>query len=379
VVDHDLTATLIALADRQSPDALPPDHDPHRVAEAVLDELLSRAALLDRSPLAAHVQFEFTTADDTLGYVVVTGPRDGGQTDAVKEGWVPDPDVRIRQDLLEAVRSLYGPAGVPSDLTREVVVGTGPGPTSPDADDPATVHWQAARLTSGWLVRAFGPGHHDLSSLALRFGSDKWGGHHYTPNYERHFTPYRDRPVRVLEIGIGGYEAADLGGASLRMWKHFFPRGSVLGLDIADKSDHDEPRIRTVVGDQSNVDFLTTLNARHGPFDIVIDDGSHLSPHVITTFTTLFPLLRPDGLYVVEDLETSYWPGWKGSTDPADPSTSVGFLKTLVDAVNHQGPAAQEVGRDITGAHFYHNMAILEKGANREQPAPAWLRERPPV
>jgi demethylmacrocin O-methyltransferase len=177
--------------------------------------------------------------------------------------------------------------------------------------------------------------------------------------------------VRVLEIGIGGYQASEMGGASLRMWKHYFRRGLIHGLDIADKSGHDETRVRTIQGDQSDVDFLVALNERHGPFDIVVDDGSHLSEHVIVSMTTLFPLLRHGGLYVVEDLETSYWPAWNGGrTDPGDPGTSVGFLKSVVDELLTQ----DSTGFEVAGMHFYHNMVVMEKGANREQSAPAWVR-----
>src|SRR5215212_10226190 len=67
-----------------------------------------------------------------------------------------------------------------------------------------------------------------LTELAQEFGSDKWGVHHYTPHYERHFTHLRDREMVVLELGIGGYARERQGGASLRMWKWFFPRAQVV-------------------------------------------------------------------------------------------------------------------------------------------------------
>ena len=91
-----------------------------------------------------------------------------------------------------------------------------------------------------------------LTELAREFGSDKWGVHRYTPHYERHFGPLRDREIVVLEIGIGGYARERQGGASLRMWKWFFPRAQVVGLDIEDKSFVDEDRITSVQGSQTN-------------------------------------------------------------------------------------------------------------------------------
>src|SRR5207248_1611615 len=81
---------------------------------------------------------------------------------------------------------------------------------------------------------------------------DKWGGlHWYTPHYDHHFGPLREAPVRLLEIGIGGYDVPEAGGGSLRMWQRYFRRGLIHGLDIFEKRLN-EPRIRTVRGDQND-------------------------------------------------------------------------------------------------------------------------------
>jgi demethylmacrocin O-methyltransferase len=115
--------------------------------------------------------------------------------------------------------------------------------------------------------------------------------------------------------------------------------------------------------------------------DIVIDDGSHISSHVIMSFSTLFPALSDGGLYVIEDLQTSYWPGWNGNrSDPNDPATTLGFLKVLLDGLHHQDqltrtstlPSAIE--RNVRAVHLYHNLAFIEKGINEEPTAPSWVR-----
>ena len=64
-----------------------------------------------------------------------------------------------------------------------------------------------------------------LTALAIRHGTDKWGPHFYTPVYHELFAHLRDAAVRLLEIGIGGYGYQTVGGASLRMWADYFPRG----------------------------------------------------------------------------------------------------------------------------------------------------------
>jgi demethylmacrocin O-methyltransferase len=210
-----------------------------------------------------------------------------------------------------------------------------------------------------------------LTQLALEFGSDKWGVHRYTPHYERHFAPLRDREMVVLELGIGGYAREGQGGASLRMWKWFFPRAQVIGVDISDKSFVNEPRIRAFQGSQTDRRLMRRIVARFGPPTIVIDDGSHRSPHVIKSFQILFPMLADGGLYVIEDTQTSYWPEFKGNLDPEASDTSMAMVKRLLDGLNHEeflDEAYEPSYTDlhVVAVHCYHNLVVIEKGDNRE-------------
>jgi hypothetical protein len=211
----------------------------------------------------------------------------------------------------------------------------------------------------------------DLTQLAQEFGSDKWGIHRYTPHYERHFGHLRDRELVVLELGIGGYARERAGGASLRMWKRFFPRAQVVGVDIEDKSFVREKRIAAYQGSQTDRRLMRRIVKRFGPPTIVIDDGSHRPAHVIKSFEILFPMLADDGLYVIEDIQTSYWPQWKGSLDLDDPTTSMAMVKRLLDGLNHEeflDEAYQPSYTDlhVVAVHCYHNLVVIEKGDNRE-------------
>jgi tetratricopeptide (TPR) repeat protein len=67
---------------------------------------------------------------------------------------------------------------------------------------------------------------HSLVRLAKKFRTDKWGSHFYAQHYHKHFFPYRRREINLLEIGVGGWSHPLRGGASLRMWKAFFPKGN---------------------------------------------------------------------------------------------------------------------------------------------------------
>lgn len=212
----------------------------------------------------------------------------------------------------------------------------------------------------------------DLRLLATVYGSDKWGQHRYAQHYERNFASLRSKPIILLEIGIGGFNDPRAGGASLRMWKHYFRKGRIYGIDIFDKSPHNDDRIKTFVGDQSDESFLRRVIAEIGRPDIVIDDGSHYNHHVIRSFEILFPLLKDNGIYVIEDLASSYWPDYGGSSDElSSPHTSMGRLKQLADGLNHQefmrlGYQPSYMDEHLVSLHFYHNLAFCLKGRNDE-------------
>ena len=211
----------------------------------------------------------------------------------------------------------------------------------------------------------------DLPKLAELFGTDKWGSHRYAQHYQRHFAPLRLSRVNLLEMGVGGYDDPEGGGHSLRMWRTYFPRGTIYGIDVHDKRYHDEPRIKTFRGSQADESFLRRVAAEIGRLDIVIDDGSHINREALTAFATLFPLLGDGGIYAIEDTQTSYWPDFGGSSDDLNAkATTMGFLKALADGMNYEEiPGAYEpdyFARHIVSLHFYHNLAFIYKGMNAE-------------
>lgn len=115
------------------------------------------------------------------------------------------------------------------------------------------------------------------------------------------------------------------------MWREYFPHAEVIvGVDI-DETCKSLERVKSpiFIGDQEDKKFLTMVNAKTGPFDIIIDDGGHSMSQQITTFNTLFPLLKAKGVYVIEDLHTSYWPQFGGKFGKSE--TAVGLLKQMID------------------------------------------------
>lgn len=176
--------------------------------------------------------------------------------------------------------------------------------------------------------------------------------------------------MNVMEIGIGGYDHPTNGGDSLRMWRSFFPNSIIHGVDIHDKEQHAERRIKIYRGSQVDEAFLNGIVNKVGSMDIIVDDGSHMNEHVIETFKIMFKHLKDGGIYVVEDTVTSYWPRFGG--DPVNlqnPNTMMNYFKALADELNsgdwwkpENAPLA--FGNKITSMHFYHGLIIIYKGDN---------------
>ena len=210
-----------------------------------------------------------------------------------------------------------------------------------------------------------------LTRVAVLRGTDKWGAHFYTPIYHELFQHLRDMPIRVLEIGVGGHESRLAGGASLLMWADYFPHARITGIDIAEKQLPPHARIIILQGRQEDRAFLERVVAEHGPFDIVIDDGSHVPAHVQASFEVLFPLLRDRGFYVVEDVQAAFWPRFGGSAP--DGGETLGLARAALVALNHAEIAVADpewtppaMAPIIRSLRAYHNLLVFERGDNQQ-------------
>ena len=144
-------------------------------------------------------------------------------------------------------------------------------------------------------------GRPSLEEIGTRYGTDKSSScHGYLNFYDSVLKHLRDRSVTLLEIGV-------FNGASTKMWRDYFSNGQIVGLDIDERCRHiAEGRITIEIGDQSDVADLSSISAKYGPFDIVIDDGSHIWDHQITALQYLYPFVKTGGFYILEDLHTSF-------------------------------------------------------------------------
>ena len=213
-----------------------------------------------------------------------------------------------------------------------------------------------------------------LVKLAKKYKTDKVFPHNYMQIYERHFKKFRHKPIHLMEIGIGGYSSPNEGGESLRMWKEYFDKAQIYGIDMFNKEALQEDRIHTFQADQTEHDILQRYIGYAKGMDIIIDDGSHINKHQIGTFKALFPMLNDGGIYVIEDLETSYWPSFGGMFPLIEENSgnTMDYLKDLTDGLNHKNffdPDFQPSYEDIwiKSIHFYPSIVFIYKGKNKEK------------
>jgi len=206
-----------------------------------------------------------------------------------------------------------------------------------------------------------------LDKYALQSGTDKSSKHHdYCRYYEPYLRDFQNQPINVLEIGVGGDEDENRGGESLKMWYKYFSKAKIIGVDITNKKGIINDRTKFYQMSQDDKESLTSMIKTEGTPSVIIDDASHISPLTIKTFEILFPLLASGGIYIVEDLETSYWEdlGYKGNKDPKKGKTIVNYLKELVDATNshcYREEFRDEYSSKIDFIHFFKQTCIIRK------------------
>jgi SAM-dependent methyltransferase len=156
--------------------------------------------------------------------------------------------------------------------------------------------------------------------------SNKWTN--YFEVYDEAFSKYIGNKPDVLEIGVQN-------GGGLQIAKEYFKNGNIYGIDINPEvcKMHLGDNIKTYCFNAVNKDdFDSNMGAIK--FDTILDDGSHMNSDVIQTFKNLFERVKPGGVYVIEDLQTSYYDGIGFDGGYLKKDSSIEFLKGFVDLLN---------------------------------------------
>ena len=186
---------------------------------------------------------------------------------------------------------------------------------------------------------------------------DKW--HHYFEIYERYLNKYKDQNITILEIGVSH-------GGSLQMWNDYFGKGSqIYGVDINPHCKiFEEANVKIFIGSQSDRIFLRELKNAIPRLDILIDDGGHMMDQQKITFEELFDHVKDDGIYICEDLHTSYWLSHGGGYRRR--GTFIEFSKNLIDYLHgwhsrQKNFKANKYSKSIFGLHFHDSILVIEK------------------
>ncbi|WP_196940986.1 class I SAM-dependent methyltransferase [Sphingobacterium pedocola] len=182
---------------------------------------------------------------------------------------------------------------------------------------------------------------------------------HYFDIYDRHFSRFRNKEITIVEIGV--YQ-----GGSLQMWKNYFgDKAKIYGIDINPNcKDLEEENIKILVGSQADRNFLRKVKQTIPPIDILIDDGGHTMLQQIITFEELFGHVKNNGVYLCEDLHTSYEVDYGGGYKRN--GTFIEYSKNFIDYINayHSEQRALKVSgftQSVDSLHYYDSVLVVEK------------------
>ena len=185
----------------------------------------------------------------------------------------------------------------------------------------------------------------------------KW--HHYFEIYDRHFSRFRNKEINILEIGV-------LHGGSLQMWKEYFgPKAKIYGIDINPEcKKYEEENIKIFIGSQSDRSFLNDLKDQIPTLDILIDDGGHRVEQQIISFEELFGHMTTEGVYLCEDLHTSYWDESGGGYKK--PDSFIEYSKNFIDYINafHSKTDSLKINsftKSVHSLHYYDSVLVIER------------------
>lgn len=189
---------------------------------------------------------------------------------------------------------------------------------------------------------------------------------HYFDIYDRHFHRYRNKEVVILEIGVAQ-------GGSLQMWKDYFGEKAIIyGMDIDPRCKAlEEENIHVLIGSQSDRNFLREVKAQIPPVDILIDDGGHTMLQQIVTYEEMFDAIKEDGIYLCEDLHTSYWLNHGGGYKRK--SSFIEYSKNFIDKLNayhseQRSLRVNEFTKSVDSLHYYDSILVIEKKRREQAP-----------
>lgn len=204
---------------------------------------------------------------------------------------------------------------------------------------------------------------------------------HYFDIYEKHLNKFVGESPIMLEIGVQG-------GGSLDMWKAYFGKGCrIIGLDIDPAcKQYESDNIEIFIGDQSDPRIIQEILEKYHTLDIVLDDGSHISKDITSSFHMLYDSVDENGVYLIEDTHGCYFPipPYYGGVKKED--SFMEFAKDRIDDLHANSvktcmtdymerkklnmpyePSVNRFSKHTQSISFYDSIVVFEKRKQSER------------
>jgi len=212
-------------------------------------------------------------------------------------------------------------------------------------------------MSDGFLHRYF------LNNSSKRL--HKWN--HYFDIYERHLSRFRGKNLVMLEIGV-------FGGGSLDMWRAYLgTEAKIIGIDINPEcKQYESDGIEIFIGSQDDSTLIDKILKKYPNISIVLDDGSHVMQHMNASFELLYHHLDPNGVYIVEDTHTCYWPEYQGGL--RQENSFIENVKNKIDELNavhtRSAVAVSKFTKSTDSICIYDSIVVFEKRPQGIRQAP---------
>ena len=193
----------------------------------------------------------------------------------------------------------------------------------------------------------------------------KWN--HYFDIYERHLSRFRGKNLVMLEIGV-------FGGGSLDMWRAYLgTEAKIIGIDINPEcKQYESDGIEIFIGSQDDSTLIDKILKKYPNISIVLDDGSHVMQHMSASFELLYDHLDPNGVYIVEDTHTCYWPEYQGGL--RQENSFIENVKNKIDELNavhtRSAVAVSKFTKSTDSICIYDSIVVFEKRPQGIRQAP---------
>ena len=181
---------------------------------------------------------------------------------------------------------------------------------------------------------------------------------HYLPEYQKLFAEVSNKEINMLEIGVQH-------GGSYRLWKNYFGEDLLrwTGIDINQECMALNQKLVVAkglvcCGNQADPVFLEDVASQRGQFDIVIDDGSHQSEHIVSSFKILAKHVKDGGFYIVEDIHACYWKDFRGESDS---SNALSYFLSLAHSLNVQAIKHERCSKNLSPDELVAPPASIQK------------------